>query len=410
MKIKWNDSVKTIKSGEDIVLINYRNDVVMKIDQNTHELLASLEKYEDIEKCISRWKGDYFEDTKMFRSYIEDLIQAGYILTGESDTAFQLYYKVYYTITDECNLGCPTCYLNAQKVKKGQKEINKKELSSHLQKVTNIFGPLQELIITGGEPLLYFDEIYYALKYLQAGNNKIPNITILTNGILLDDEKIKKLRGLSNNPKIQISLDSINDGVNSSLREEGHLHKINKLIDKLQETEYSNFEIVPTITKTNIKYLPQMVDYFAKRNIDFHFSLLMPVGRGNKNVDQLLPDNARLLEFINEICSEDPSNFNKLSLHQCGAGQSIFNIDASGDIYPCHLLYDEDFKMGNIDDFFIKKEVNKNFTDVVETKEECRQCKYYPLCMGGCSAARYYNEGVNPYCKFTKEYLNKLII
>lgn len=143
-------------------------------------------------------------------------------------------------ITDKCNLKCRHCYINPPlppfnslltkgarlpSVGQGHRGVkrwmggfpnkNFSELSiKQIQNVLKEFEQMQGLrvLITGGEPLLHstFDEI----------NEILPQFFIrkvlFTNGLLLDEEKVKKLKV----DEIQISIDGLEDA-HDSLRGKG---------------------------------------------------------------------------------------------------------------------------------------------------------------------------------------------
>lgn len=98
-------------------------------------------------------------------------------------------------ITNKCNLKCRHCYI---------KDRDKKELSvNQLRTILKEFEHMQGLrvLVTGGEPLLHsqFEEI----------NKMLPRFLLrkvfFTNGILLDEEIIKRL----NVDEIQVSIDGL---------------------------------------------------------------------------------------------------------------------------------------------------------------------------------------------------------
>jgi MoaA/NifB/PqqE/SkfB family radical SAM enzyme len=73
--------------------------------------------------------------------------------------------------------------------------------------------------LTGGEPLLK-PEIFLLLQELNQ-RPEVHELSIITNGILADREKIEKLSGFSKLKKFKISLDGADAATNDSIRPEG---------------------------------------------------------------------------------------------------------------------------------------------------------------------------------------------
>jgi uncharacterized protein len=78
----------------------------------------------------------------------------------------------------------------------------------------------------------------------------------------------------------------------------------------------------------------------------------------------------------------------------CGADiANGYAIDPSGNVYKCmRTMEDPNSKLGVISpdgDLSIDyKELSKWYSQDVFEDAECRQCKYLPLCMGGCALAK----------------------
>ena len=99
-------------------------------------------------------------------------------------------------------------------------------------------------------------------------------------------------------------------------------------------------------------------------------------------------------------------------------GKTIISIDAVGNVYPCHMLHDKEFLMGNIvnnslKDILTKSPVFDEFAKLsVESISECSECSYKYLCSSGCRARAFYNSGSvytkDTFCRMNKIYFNSL--
>ncbi|MEE8168603.1 MAG: radical SAM protein [Candidatus Hydrothermarchaeales archaeon] len=88
--------------------------------------------------------------------------------------------KITFELTDRCNLNCRMCFRE-----KKRNELSPKEI----KKVLDNIGPIKEISLIGGE-IFIRNDIFEILDLL----NGI-SIVFHTNGTLLDEEKIDKLRG-----------------------------------------------------------------------------------------------------------------------------------------------------------------------------------------------------------------------
>ena len=93
-------------------------------------------------------------------------------------------------ITQMCNLRCKHCYATAGK--RSEKEFS-------IDKVKQIIDELDSLgtvliALAGGEPLVRRD-IFEIVSYIKS---KGMEVFINTNGILIDEDKIKKLKNKEN--------------------------------------------------------------------------------------------------------------------------------------------------------------------------------------------------------------------
>lgn len=92
---------------------------------------------------------------------------------------------VFLTLTNKCNLYCKYCYQNSSPKVDTSDELKLKDWEGLLIKLK--YFKIRKINIVGGEPLLY-DKLW---KFLKEIDKKI-KIRIFTNGLLLDEQKIKR--------------------------------------------------------------------------------------------------------------------------------------------------------------------------------------------------------------------------
>ena len=262
-------------------------------------------------------------------------------------------------ITHKCNLRCSHCY----------QDDYVKDLA--IDKLKNIFFQYLEFIkhynykghinFTGGEPFIYehiFNLFDLCSKY---------SITfgILTNGTILTDEIIDKLKNYKNLSFIQVSLDGTKS-THENIRGINTFNLTLKSIKKLQKAHIQTM-VAFTCHKDNYKELPSLIKLVKKNKIDrFWVDRLIPIGDENKqetNKDKILSTN-EYREVIKTLTKEKQkakrNPFCKTTIHtnralqfcegslefyKCSAGINLLTILANGDILPCRRL---PIKFGNV--------------------------------------------------------------
>lgn len=121
-----------------------------------------------------------------------------------------------------CNLKCRHCYLSCSSTNKTKNFLNVDRIKKALDEVDKT--KLEEIYLTGGEPLLHRDInniIRLCIKYA--------NVNILTNGTLINDKKARFLRQVEIDSDYEIifriSLDHYKEHKNDEIRGKGTYKK-----------------------------------------------------------------------------------------------------------------------------------------------------------------------------------------
>ncbi len=321
-------------------------------------------------------------------------------------------------VAHDCNMKCLYCFAS-QGVYEGCREL----MSLEVGKAAFDFLVEQskgrrnlEVDFFGGEPLLNFDVVKELVKYgreLEKKHNKNFRFTITTNGLLIDDEKIKFIN--ENMHNVVMSLDGrkqVNDFMRPFYNGEGTYEKIipkfKKLIDdRLATSKYDQYFLRGTFTGVNPDFftdIRHMADLgFVNLSVEpvvteptRPYALKkeqLPVifEQYEKLAEDMLQDKSYNFFHFNVDFNSGPCLVKRLT--GCGAGVDYIAVVPSGEIYPCHqFVGNDDFVMGDV--FHGIKDEAK---DLVKTfskasaldKKECRACwaKYY--CSGGCHANAY---------------------
>jgi SynChlorMet cassette radical SAM/SPASM protein ScmE len=321
-------------------------------------------------------------------------------------------------LTDQCNLYCNFCLINASE------KANTKEL--HTAEWLRFFESLKKLrvfniSISGGEIFLRHD-LFVLLKKLR--ENRMHRITLLTNGTLITKEIANQLSRI-NMKNISISVDGLKEK-HEQIRGKGTFLRTVKGLQCLL-----GVGIIPRISftpvKSNYKDLAPLIDLMVSLGITvIHVNTLTPEGRCLEIYSDIALEYPlqvkEVLDVIEEkkkeypgtkinsglgfyyylpqsymYFEENPQNYEMKHLKDgCGAASTSCVITPTGDVIPC-----EGFKMftgGNIreQDLLDIWNNSRNFKTIRDLSKitmdqipYCKDCKYIYLCDGGCRALAY---------------------
>jgi len=376
------------------------------------------------------------EESLLFENLIkEELLSGSKAAALNEDIPFQT--LVLHT-TDQCNLDCKYCYN-----RKSKKSLNYEKIMTRTVALRAIdflisnSGNRQALTLVffGGEPLLNYDLIAYAVEYATAQavkNNKKINFTITTNGTLLTKQIINFLR--ENNISVTVSIDGCSEiqdqnrrFLNGSPTYDVILPKIKNLLKDMDKMPVA---ARVTVTKGSMEDIKGTL--FHLLNMGFSEAGFAPVTTGDVCFQLDEQDMAKLLscfkdlsdDFLDLAAREDLLGFTNLIdllvlIHEgdikkypCGAGLGLFCVDAEGRLYICQwFVGDPDSHMGDIykgidikKAAVLRKEVEKN------RRKLCQKCWARNLCAGGCYHEALVREGKlslpnRHYCRWIKDWM-----
>jgi organic radical activating enzyme len=190
--------------------------------------------------------------------------------------------RAYLNVTARCNLTCPMCYFADNDLPghaESSSELSYEALCLTIDALAKT--DLSNLVISGGEPLLYQD----FCRILNYAKEKISRITILTNGTLTTKEYAEHISKA--NARVQVSIESANSRVHDSIRGRGSFDKAIEGIKMLLHAGVDDIEIVQTLTRESISESESVVKLAGKLGVGYHFSLFLPVGRGTCHIGDL---------------------------------------------------------------------------------------------------------------------------
>ncbi len=342
-------------------------------------------------------------------------------------------------VTDACNLGCHYCYY-CQAERAPQKKKSSPMTVEMAQKAVDFLfdhsGNLKELVLVffGGEPLLGFDLISSTVAYARSRaseKEKKIDFAITTNATLLTDKVIRFLN--QNRIGVTVSIDGSQEIHDRHRRfPDGSpsynviLPKIKNLVELIQ-----NKPVVArvTVAKDAIN-APEILEHLL--DLGFAEAGFAPVTTQDQSY-QLDPDEMnvllsqfktladtfldfarqdRFLGFTNLIDLLVELNEGDVKNYPCGAGLSLFSVDAQGRLYLCQRLTGENrFCMGDLfTGFDLPKLKRFRRQTEINRKETCKLCWARTICAGGCYHEALLREGslIEPnlhYCEWIKRWL-----
>ncbi len=319
-------------------------------------------------------------------------------------------------ITERCNLSCRHCYQDNVSMKK---ELKTEELTKILKdfiRQIGIWGLPKEAVrisLTGGEPFVRKD-FFQLLQKCYRDRDKF-SYGILSNGMFINEETVRKLKKLEVD-YVQVSIEGM-EKVNDSIRGRGTFKKIIEAVKTLKK-ENIETSLSMTISKVNLKDVPQVISLAKDLGTPLYIRRLTPLGRGKMmGMFNLTPNDVRMLwsrllkareVFWPQIglgCEDGmlTQDFPWYRAGDCSAGYLSFTILANGDVWPCRRLpifagnlIKEPFGIIYNSKSFRELRNLRNINDV------CSLCPTYKKCHGGakCMAFSYFQDASapDPHC------------
>lgn len=304
-------------------------------------------------------------------------------------------------IGNECNYDCIYCYNN--------RKITEKELvTDEWIKIMDVAAKMgiETIGFSGGEPFLHPD-FFFLISYAA---KKFSNITIFTNGSLINEDWIRQIKKLNSNIQIVIKFDSpLVYGKHT-----GRPEMFQKMKDGINICLRENFSIVAfiTLTKYNMGHLEDMIKSAVDIGVYPFIERFNPVEDPQTNKDLEIDDkdwekalrlSMKLYSGYNYYTYLEKSLI-PLKGSSCGCFTNLISITSDGFVLPCPFFPVKD-SLGNIKEKSLKniwKEYSKKRKNWLKTPEECDICENKNVCDGGCKTHTYLKYGTtdkkDPLC------------
>ena len=323
-------------------------------------------------------------------------------------------------IAHDCNLRCEYCFAGKGDYCQGRmlmtEEVGKAAIDYLLHYSQGRHN--LEVDFFGGEPTINFDVVKKVVEYARSKEKEFDKkfrFTITTNGLILNDDMMDFINREMYN--VVCSVDGrkeINDRVRARVDGSGcydaiipHFQELIRRREASGNDENWQYYVRGTFTKYNkdfgndvmhmfdlgfdqISFEPVVAD--AKQPYALTYEDLPDVFAEYERLSKLIIENKKSagkhFNFYHFMIDLDQGPCAIKRLRGCGCGNEYVAITPDGDIYPCHqFVGHEEWKMGNVFDLSINKEMKDNFARAtVYHKPKCQECwaKFY--CSGGCNA------------------------
>lgn len=245
-----------------------------------------------------------------------------------------------FAIDFRCNMNCQHCFAVA--LAKDENRITPDQYKKTAREAMEL-GAVN-FSFQGGEPLLYED----LSQYIKAASPERNLISVTTNGILLNEEKIKELKSWG----VDILTVSLDSGIakehDDFRRTEGAFLKVLNGI-KIALKNNLNVTIGTVVSHNNLRSegLKKLIGLAGDLKVILMLVLAVPVGRWKDKDDIMLTKQD--MEYINELVLNSAyvrTDFDANYLYRgCGAVKEILYITPYGDVLACPFIH---ISLGNI--------------------------------------------------------------
>lgn len=316
-------------------------------------------------------------------------------------------------IAHDCNLRCQYCFAGQGGYGQWRMLMSFDVARRAVDFLIAHSGPREhcELDFFGGEPLMNWHVVQQTIDYVhkqEKKHGKKIKMSLTTNGLLLDKEKVKYLT--DNHISLILSLDGrkeMHDRMRPGVHGEGTYDEIVKNLQYcVANRKGEEYYVRGTFTRYNMDFTTDVIDMIDK---GFPAVSMEPVvgedtadySIKEEDLPRVKAEYDRLAKLFIEREEEGRPffffHFNMdlwkgpclpKRLRGCGAGHEYLAVVPNGDIYPCHQFVGRDgYVIGNVYEGLKNFKMMRDFRmNNVFSKPECVDCWAKFFCSGGCHA------------------------
>lgn len=344
--------------------------------------------------------------------------------------------------SSSCNMRCRYCFyadVASHREVRNAGIMNEQTHENLVRRAMEYAEGSVSFAFQGGEPTLagldfFKRHVELCKRYAKTGI-QIYN-SLQTNGFAIDEEWAQFFA--ENHFLIGLSLDGpkeLHDLFRKDSQGQGTFHRVRQTVT-LFERYKAEYNILCVVTEEVAKNANKVMNFFINNGFSYlQFIPCLDGLEGEKGEWSLSAE--RYGEFLVTSFKKYYSCFlkkkflsirnfdNYLSLlagypaENCGMNgrcTAYFVVEGNGDVYPCDFYVLDKYKGGNVNENSLreiqKSEVFKKFVEEsLPVAEECKECKWFLLCRGGCRRYREpFEKGtpsLNVYCESYKKFFEE---
>lgn len=418
----FSPDAKVIINQDQTVVANRFSGLWMKIPTQCYEILVTAEeRHYTLYELYSMLHDE--EDRQYMKTVIENLYSIKLLVDcHHAKSTHNKISKVYFLLTHRCNLRCRHCcmdsgritdhdYLTFENIIHGLKEI------ASLEPKTVVFS--------GGEPLLrpeIFDIADYAVEKFNL------NLHLITNGTLITEENVNNICKYFK--AVSISIDGIDEESCSIIRGDGTYNKVITAINLLKKYGMTTISLSLVEIVRNQHYISKFYALCKTLGVSPAVRVFAEDGRGTENYNKLAEEFKEYYkrypinqEYKAPNSTQMYASGKRIKACNCLAAIDNISINFDGDIFPCNLLCDKKYKIGNIKDTtlyevlltnqLLNTEAYNNLKNIQpDAHPECKSCKVNLFCHTCPYTAEFlwsHKDKFQAYCLARKKPLYQLI-
>jgi uncharacterized protein len=334
-----------------------------------------------------------------------------------------------------CDLNCAYCFYHDEAKHRAvpAHPVMTSEISSALiSRALSHAKRSCSFIFQGGEPTLagldYYKFFVEEVRRQNRAKLKI-NYSLQTNGQSIDNEWADFFR--ENRFLVGVSLDGTAE-IHDRLRGEG-THKKALRATALLKSRNVEFNILTVVTSRTARNTEAVYNYFKRQGL--YYQQYIPCidsmdGESHLSAEEFGRFLIKLFRlWERDALSGQPVSIryfdelalmlmgrNVLSCGMSGTCSAQYVIESDGSVYPCDFYCVDSYLLGNVltDDFEAidaRRAESRFIESSSRAAEECRTCRYFALCRGGCRRDRDSfagaSLGLNRHCAGYKLFFNE---
>lgn len=418
----FSPNAKVITNQDKTVVVNRRSGLWMKIPTQCYEILSTAEeRHYTLYELYSTLHDE--EDRQYMKTIIENLSSAELLVDSHYTVpVHNNISKVYFLLTHRCNLRCRHCCMDSGLIT----EHDYLSYENIIHGINEIASLNPEIVVfSGGEPLLrtdIFDIADYAVEKCNL------NLHLITNGTLITEDNVISICKYFK--AVSISIDGVDEESCSIIRGKGTYNKVITAINLLKKYGMTTISLSLEEIVRNQHYTSEFYNLCQTLGVSPAVRVFAEDGRGTENYNKLVEDYKKYYTRYpvdqGDMTYNSPQMYvsdKKIKVCNCLAAIDNISVNFNGDIFPCNLLCDKKYKIGNIcDDQLLEllsteriknSEAYENLKGIQpDIHPKCKLCKVNLFCHTCPHTAEFlwnHEDKFQAYCSARKKPLYQLI-